>query len=64
MHWPSKANVSTARLSFILKRFSSHLCIGQNGFHVRIKFSMNNLTLELSLFLKLQITEERMFMYS
>lgn len=49
MHWPSKANVSSARLSFILKRFSSHLCIGQNGFHVRIKFSMSNLTLELSL---------------
>ena len=49
MHWPSKANVSSARLSFILKRFSSHLCIRQNGFHVRIKFSMSNLTLELSL---------------
>ena len=49
MHWPSKANVSSARLSFILMRFSSHLCIGQNGFHVRIKFSMSNLTLELSL---------------
>ena len=37
------ANVSRARLSFILKRFSSHLCIG------RREFSLKNLTLEFSL---------------
>ena len=43
MHWLSMANVSRARLSFILKRFSSHLCIG------RREFSLKNLTLEFSL---------------
>ena len=40
---------SQVRDSVLFSRFSSHLCIGQNGFHVRIKFSMSNLTLELSL---------------